>query len=527
MTPDLSDNPEAGETLFQAFLDFSGGLFVRLSPQGEIRLINRTGATLLGRHDLQGLHWFSTCVLEADRALMEGFFQQILGGESIESFESSVRTVEGDERNMLWRNAVLFDPQGQVDSVLLFGEDCTEQHRVKDVLDGYRYALDVSSIVALTNTKGRITYVNEQFCEISKYERKELLGQDHRIINSGHHPKSFFKELWDTIRRGEVWRGDICNRAKDGSLYWVETTIVPVANSDGTVMQYMAVRNEITARKNAEAALERAIEDLRLASARERERANAVEVARDELAEANAQLREEQTKLIQAEKLSSIGVLASGVAHEINNPLSGVMACVKALKEGRVKGDRVDEYFATAQDGLERILITTRALLDYARHSPPVQERVAAQDVISGALKLIHPAIRKKNIELKIEADPQANFRVDRRQIMQVLINLVINATHASQPGGHIRIGTIRREVEKGPQLGIQVEDHGSGMSQETIRRACDPFFTTKPEGEGTGLGLAVTLRIIGSHGGDLDIQSEVGSGTKMTVWLPEPGDKT
>lgn len=384
-------------------------------------------------------------------------------------------------------------------------------------LEDYKFALDQSSIVAITDARGKITYANNKFCEISKYSRDELVGQDHRIINSGYHPKEFFRIMWASIQTGHVWHGDIRNKAKDGSFYWVATTIVPFLDEHGVPYQYLSIRTEITERKLAEVALERAVRELALSTERERQRAEALLETRDQLREANRRLREEQQKIVTSEKLSSIGLLAAGVAHEINNPLCGIISFAKALGDTTLSEARRSAYSKSMLEGLERIQHIVRGLLEYARQRPAQTSGVDLSEIAGRSVELAGAAAREKGLRIECTFPEDLHALADRSQLIQALLNILLNAVYASPPEGTIRL----MGEAAGGMARIHVIDEGEGMSEEIARRACDPFFTTKPEGEGTGLGLAVTLGIARAHHGDLEIHSSEGHGTTVTLTIP------
>jgi len=337
-------------------------------------------------------------------------------------------------------------------------------------LDEIRYALDQAAIVAATDQRGIITYVNDKFCQISKYSRDELIGQDHRIVNSGYHPKEFIRELWRTIARGSVWRGEIRNRAKDGSLYWVDTTIVPFLNGQGKPRQYLAIRYDITARKTAE-----------------------------------AQLREQAA-------LAQLGQLAAVVAHEVRNPLAGLRASLQVI-DRRVCEARDRSAIAAMIQRIDGLNEKVEDLLLYARPKPPRVQSVDVKALMRDVATSAQISTGRSGFPIPISGD-DLKASADPDMLRAALLNITLNACQAS---GKQDID-IHIAAEHG-HCRIAVRDRGPGIPPDVRDRVFEPFFTTRTNG--TGLGLAIVKRMMELQEGTVTLTDRPEGGTIAEVTIP------
>ena len=477
-------------------------------------------------------------------------------------------------------------PSGKDDwkGVLCVAQDLTTLERMNDRLEqanlelqAQKTALDEHAIVSIADISGRITYVNDKFCAISGYTREELLGQNHRIVNSGLHSREFFVDMWATVAAGWVWRGEIRNRNKDGGFYWVDSTVVPFLDSEGKPYQYISIRTDISARKRLEASLQNINVDLQrrvderteaLSQAKlqleadidERTRSQALlQQQYQELEGLHHQLQEAQSQLLQLEKLASIGQLAAGVAHEINNPIGYVHSNLGTLEnyirdlfalissyeaaeallpeEAPQRGELaamrqkldlpylredVPQLMNESRDGITRVRKIVQDLKDFSRlDSAPDWEYASLHQGLDSTLNIVHNEI-KYSADVVKEYGDLPEVECLHSQLNQVFMNLMVNAAHAMEgTRGTITLRTGCGEGEDADKVWVEVADTGKGIPEDVRSRIFDPFFTTKPVGKGTGLGLSLAYGIIQKHQGRIEVESEVGKGTTFRITLP------
>ncbi|WP_291722797.1 PAS domain S-box protein [Bernardetia sp.] len=462
-------------------------------------------------------------------------------------------------------------------------------------LEVINIALNQSTILSIADKKGHITKINDKFCKISKYTEAELTGKDHNIVNSNYHPKEFWQKMWQTITRGNTWRAEVKNKAKDGSIYWVDTVINPLFNADGKITGYLSIRNLITDKKLAE---EKLLQQ------------------KNEIESAYKELKSAQKQLVQAEKMASLGQLVANIAHEINTPLGAIRSSsvsietvlikvlpalpnfIQALDETtlstfnkflvksihkrntlssrekrRIKYSLVEkfetldvwdeEFYAnlitdmgmyeekelfmplldsnhpeelkkqifemlselsivirsnhTIKEATRRAAKTVFALKSFARqeHSEEKQE-VHLNKTIETTLTLYNNQI-KQGIDVIRKLEDIPTFLGYPDELMQVWTNIIHNAIQAMKGKGELFVSTKKQD----DKVTVSIRDTGSGIPKEIQDRIFEAFFTTKPTGEGSGLGLDITKKVVARHDGKIWFETEEGIGTTFFIEIP------
>ncbi len=370
--------------------------------------------------------------------------------------------------------------------------DITERRRVEE--ERYRLATAIeqtSEMVIITDNAGTMLYVNPAFEKITGYTSAEAIGLTPAILKSGKQDGLFYKGMWETITKGNVWNGRMVNRKKSGEMFDEVSTITPIRDNAGLVTGYVAVKRDVT----RETILEK--------------------------------------ELKQSQKLKAIGTMAGGIAHDFNNILMPIIGYTQIIKEKIGDNPEVLELLSDVITAGRRAQELVKSILTFSRRSEQSFRPVELHSLVKESIKLMRATIPTTvKIESRIDPDSGAVMG-DHSQLHQVIVNLLTNAGYAMRERGGLLTVELKpvalndmsaenkSRADKSHYVKLTVSDTGAGMETETLDRIFEPFFTTKPEGEGTGMGLSVLHGIAENHGGFVEVMSQSGTGSTFSVYLP------
>ena len=466
----------------------------RFNEQGQIDIDWISGAfkaiTGFEANAFQTLDQWMVNVVPEDREWLSSAATQASDPRKMES-EYRLQTASGDIK---WirdtSSSVINDDHKIIGRV---GAVCDITKTKENEIRTKRLATVVESAaesIIITDANGSIQYVNPAFEAITGYAAGEVMGKNPQLLQSGKHGKEFYQHMWLNLTKGKVWRGDIINKKKDGSLYEIEAVISPIMDNNGTINTFIAVQRDVTREKALE-----------------------------------AQVR-------QSQKLEAIGTLAGGIAHDFNNILSAILGfselCLEDVETDGILHNNINEILRAGKRARDLV----QQILTFARQSDREERPVNFGLIIKEAIKMLRASI-PATIEIRNELTSKGLVMGDSSELHQIAMNLCTNASQAMESnGGEMTIllhdvalneddKYLRDKLKAGYYVKLVIGDTGMGMTPSQMERIFDPFYTTKEKSEGTGLGLSVVHSIVQNHGGAIKVYSEPGIGSTFTILLP------
>ena len=343
--------------------------------------------------------------------------------------------------------------------------------------------------IEITDRMGNIEYVNPRFEQVTGYTMAEVVGSNPRFLKSGKTPAETYVDLWKAISEGGEWRGELCNRSKSGALFWEFVAISAIKDDSGQIDHYVAVKEDITERRQIEA------------------------------------------RLRESKKMEALGILAGGVAHDFNNALAIITGNVELARQDVGPGHPALESLKEIAKAGRRSTDLVQQILAFSRRQTLERKPTALSMVVLESVRLLRASIPAK-VNIKVDCKPDIPVVLAAvTPIKQILLNLCNNAAHAVE--GQERPGVIevrleacavdeaRGDLQPGRYACLTVRDNGSGMDEAVRSHLFEPFFTTKPVGQGTGLGLSVVHGIAQAHGASIEVDSTAGEGTTFRIYFP------
>lgn len=480
------------EKKYRELADSLPQVVFEIDETGKILYINKNALNLFmytkDEFD-KGLNIFQMIIPE-DRDRARKDMQSVLNGNELGGVEYTALRHNGTTFPVLTHSSIVAR-NGKPIGIRGLLIDISKQKKIDADQKRRALAMDYSSdTIIITDTNGIIIYVNPAFEKITGYSRKEALGKNPSMLQSGKLDKLFYSELWETISGGKTWSGRFKNIKKDGSGYIEDASISPVFSDKGKIVNYVAVKRDITEKLGLEAQLQ------------------------------------------QAQKMESIGTLAGGIAHDFNNILFPIMGHTEMLIQDTPEDSPFRDSLNKIYSGTLRAKDLVKQILTFSRQERSELKLMKMKPIIMEALKLIRSTI-PSTIEIKHDIQTDCGvIKADPTQIHQIVMNLATNAYHAMEKtGGKLKVSLKKVELGEydlinpdmipGEYACLTVSDTGTGMDKDIAKKIFDPFFTTKAIGKGTGMGLSVIHGIVISMGGAIQVHSKPGKGAQFHVYLP------
>ena len=504
---DAREQAERFRVVFQyapigmALLDSSGAIL-----QANDALANMVG---YAESDLQRMTFLD--ITHPDDADEDGALFEKLVARDIPAYEMEKRYTHRNGE-LVWGSlgvSAVFQDDGALRYAIGMVADITKRKGAEGSLRKLSSVVDqIDDMVVITDTEGVIEHVNPAFERHTGFTLADAAGKTPRILKSGDQDAAFYADLWGTLLAGDAFHAEFANKKKDGSLYYVEKTITPIRDQEGVITHFASTGRDVTERRESER---------KLAETNRR------------LEEALTELKEQQERAVQQERLRALGQMASGIAHDLNNSLAPILGFSELLQaDPRMETETADRYIHMIRAAAQSAQGTVLRMREFYRARD--DDRLLPVDlpqIIAEVIPLTQPQWKDESlargapISLHTDIGDIPPVRGNEAELRDALTNLILNACDAMPDGGSITV-SVSTPIEG--RVAIEVRDTGTGMPDDVRRKCLEPFFTTKGV-MGTGMGLATVYGAMQRHGGSVEIESDVGVGTAVRLLLPLHGE--